>query len=228
MAYQERKRRLRQTFKPRQEWWSRVFASPLASGILLLIADWRVVTPNRLTLGSLATALFACFLIPGAGEANLLIAAAAIQVSYVLDCMDGQLARYRQISTPVGAFADKWSDYVKFPALLLALTIAAFQRDPSITPLVCGVVSVFMVGYVPYVKSLAASELGISPSKALSKPDFVTRNLRLFLFEEAQWYLIVSACLAFGSPLAALLIMATTQTAVALVETLRIVVSLRR
>jgi hypothetical protein len=85
-----------------------------------------------------------------------------------------------------------------------------------------------MVGYVPYVKSLAASELGISPSKALSKPDFVTRNLRLLLFEEAQWYLIVSACLAFGSPLAALLIMATTQTAVALVETLRIVVSLRR
>jgi len=227
MGFQERRRHLRETFKPREEWWSRVFATPMAYGILLIAADWRLITPNRLTLLSLVTALIACLLITMGGEAYLLGAAAVIQVSYILDCMDGQLARYRDTSSPFGAFADKWSDHVKFPLILLALTIDAFHADPSLTPVVLGFAAVFFVGYLPYLKSLASSELGIAPWRVLSRPGFVSRNLRFFLFEEAQWYLAVSICLAFRSPWAALLVIAMGQGAMALVQTVRVLVVLQ-
>ena len=227
MGYQERRRRLKETSKPREEWWSRVFATPVAYGILLVVADWRSITPNRLTLLSLATTLVACLLITTGGETSLLIAAAAIQVSYILDCMDGQLARYRDASSRFGAFADKWSDYVKFPAILLALTVDAFHRDPSLTPVIVGFAAVLLVGYLPYLKSLASSELGIAPWSGLSKPDFASRNLRFFLFEEAQWYLAVSVCLAFQSSFAAVLVIAVSQGAVAFAQTVRILVLLR-
>jgi len=200
----------------------------MAFGVLLLVADWRLISPNRLTLASLATALVACFLITMGEAANLITAAAAIQISYVLDCMDGQLARYRKVTSRFGAFADKWSDYVKFPAILLALTIDAFHRDPSLTSVVLGLSSVLLVGYLPYLKLLASSELRIGPWSVLSKPDFVSRNLRFFLFEEAQWYLAVSVCLAVQSSFAALLVIAISQTAVAIVQTVRILVVLRR
>ena len=228
MGYQERRQHLRETSKPREEWWSRVFATPVAHWILVVVADWRWITPNRLTLLSLAAALVACLLITTGAEVNLLIAAAAIQVSYVLDCMDGQLARYRHASSRFGAFADKWSDYVKFPAILLALTIDAFHRDPSLTPVILGFAAVLLVGYLPHLKSLASSELGIAPWSVLSKPDFASRNLRLFLFEEAQWYLAASVCLAFQSSFAALLVIAVSQGAVALAQTVRVLVVLRR
>ncbi len=228
MGHQERRRQLRETFQPREEWWSRVFATPVAYGILLVVADWRVITPNRLTLLSLATALFACILITTGEEVNFFIAAAVIQISYVLDCMDGQLSRYRDTSSIFGAFADKWSDFVKFPAILLALTIDAFHRDPSLAPLVLGFAAVFLVCYLPYLKSLAEAELGIAPWSVLSKPDFASRNLRFFLFEEAQWYLAVSVCLVLQSAFAALLIIALSQGAVAFAQTVRILVVLRR
>ena len=228
MGYQERKRRLKETFRPREEWWSRVFATPVAYRILMVVADWQWITPNRLTLLSLATALFACLLITTGAELNFLIAAAVIQISYILDCMDGQLSRYRNSSSRFGAFADKWSDFVKFPAILLALTVAAFHRDPSLAPVVLGIVAVFLVGYLPYLKSLASSELGIAPWSVLSGPDFASRNLRFFLFEEAQWYLAVSVCLALQSALAALLVIVVSQGCVAFAQTVRILVLLRR
>ena len=50
MRYVERKERLRITFQPREEWWSRVFATPIAQLILTVVADWRWITPNRLTI----------------------------------------------------------------------------------------------------------------------------------------------------------------------------------
>ena len=228
MGYQERRRHLRETFKPREEWWSRVFATPVACWILLVVADWRWITPNRLTLLSLATALVACLLITTGEKANFLIAAAVVQISYILDCMDGQLARYRNFSSRSGAFVDKWSDYVKFPAILLALTIDAFHREPSLTPVVLGLAAVFLVGYLPYFKSLASEELGIGPWSVFSKPGFASRNLRFFLFEEAQWYLAVSVCLALQSSWTALLVIAMSQGAVALVQTVRVLVVLRR
>lgn len=228
MGYQERRRHLRETSGPRKEWWSRVFATPVAYWILLVAADWRLITPNRLTLLSLATALLACLLITTGEKANFLIAAAVIQISYILDCMDGQLARYRNASSRFGAFADKWSDYVKFPAILLALTIDAFHRDPSLTPVVLGFAAVFLVGYLPYFKSLASAELGIAPWSVFSKPGFASRNLRFFLFEEAQWYLAVSVCLALRSSFAALLVIATSQGVVAFAQTVRILVVLQR
>ncbi len=228
MGYQERRRHLRETFKPREEWWSRVFATPVAYGILMVVADWRWITPNRLTLLSLATALLACLLITMGEPSKLLIAAGIVQICYILDCMDGQLARYRNASSRWGAFADKWSDYVKFPGLLLALTIDAFRHDPTLTPVVLGLASVFLVGYLPYIKSLASSELGIAPWSIFSKPGFVSRNLRFFLFEEAQWYLAVSVCLAFDSSRAALLVIAISQAAVACAQTVRVMVVLQR
>jgi len=227
MTFQQRHRRLRETFRPRKEWWSRVFATPMAYGVLLVVADWRLISPNRLTLTSFATALAACFLITMGGETDLFMAAAVIQVSYVLDCMDGQLARYRKSCSRFGAFADKWTDYVKFPAILLALTIDAFHRDPSLTPIVLGLSSVLLVCYLPYLKLLASSELGIGPWSVLSKPDFASRNLRFFLFEEAQWYLAVSVCLAFQSSFAALLVIVISQTAVAIAQTVRVLAVLR-
>jgi len=223
MRYVKREKQLKKTFKPRKEWWSRVFASPIANFILSGIADWPCITPNRLTLLSFIVTMLVAVLISLGVSKNLWVAGIILQLAYIIDCMDGQLARYCQTVSKIGSFLDKLSDYIKFPMVLLGLTINAhYHYESSTIPALLGLLSVFFIGYLSYLKSLSLKELSISPWHVLSGKGFLQRNLRFFLFEEAQWYLIVSVCLFLSSTITALIIMALTQGVLAVVETIRI------
>jgi len=223
MGYKERKIRLKKTFKPREEWWSRVFATPIANLVLSGIADWPFITPNRLTISSFILTILTVTLILSGSFENLFVAGIILQFAYIIDCMDGQLARYRQTVSRIGSFLDKLSDYIKFPIVLIALTIDAYRHYGSSTiPAILGTSAVFFIGYLSYLKSSSLKELSIPPWSVLSGKGFLQRNLRFFLFEEAQWYLIVSLCLFMFSTMAALIIIVLTQGILAVVQTIRI------
>jgi len=222
MKYRERVQRLTKTFQPRQEWWSRVFASPAAKLILARVADWPILTPNRLTVLSFILTIATSALILWGSSIGLIVAGVVLQVAYIVDCMDGQLARYRGVSSIQGSFYDKWGDLVKFPFVIFGLTLAAFHRSGSELPVVLGLVCVFLIGYLPYLKVFAEREFDIQLWNGLSSGSFLQRNLRFFLFEEAQWYLIVSACLFMDRPLLGLILMVATQGLVATARTWRI------
>lgn len=228
MSFTERRLRLKATFKQREEWWSRVFATPVAQLILLGIADWRFVTPNRLTILSFILALLSAALIVSGDTLMLVSAGIILQLSYIIDCMDGQLARYRNVASKVGSFLDKWSDFVKFPFIILALSLEAFSSNQTTTPLILGIASVFLIGYLPYLKMFTLNDFGIAPWNVLSGKSFVQRNLRFFLFEESQWYLIVSLGLFIHSSIGALVVLAITQGFIALAQTIRIFVLINR
>ena len=219
MSYGERKRRLKTTFQPREEWWSRVFATPIAQLILTVVADWRCISPNRLTILSFGLTLLSGVFILFDTTTDLVIAGTILQVAYIIDCMDGQLARYRGISSKLGSLLDKWSDFVKFPFVVVALSIQAFNHLPTITPIILGLTAIFLIGYQPYLKSIALKECSVKPWTILSGQDFLQRNLRFFLFEEAQWYLIVSACLFVDKAMVALVMLVVTQGIIALFQT---------
>ncbi|MBL4574780.1 MAG: CDP-alcohol phosphatidyltransferase family protein [Opitutaceae bacterium] len=222
MEYQQRAQRLAETFQPRQEWWSRVFASPVAKLILSVVADWPAITPNRLTVLSFILTLVASALIYWGNTIGLIMVGAVLQVAYIIDCMDGQLARYRGIACRKGSFYDKWADLVKFPFVIFALTLVSFHRSGSELPFILGLICIFLIGYLPYLKLFTEHEFGIQLWSGLSGGDFVQRNLRFFLFEEAQWYLIVSVCLFMDRPLLGLILIASTQCLVAIARTWRI------
>lgn len=222
MGYKERKIQLKKTFKPREEWWSRVFGTPIAHLVLLGVADWRFITPNRLTVLSFLLTLLTATLIISGSMKHLFVAGIILQLAYIIDCMDGQLARYRQTVSKMGSFFDKLSDYIKFPVLLLGLTLEAQNHyGLSMAPTILGLLSVFFIGYLSYLKNLSLKELSISPWRVLSGKGFLQRNLRFFLFEEAQWYLIVSVCLFLSSTMTALILIALTQGVLSVVQTLR-------
>ena len=83
------------------------------------------ITPNQVT--------FATLLVFAAGAARAGAAcragarwsagAAIIELSYVLDCADGQLARLKGTSSPVGAHLDFLMDELKAFALVAAIAV---------------------------------------------------------------------------------------------------------
>ena len=111
----------RRTKKPKDILWNRLVARPLAAVMLVPLAGSRV-TPNQVTFASLACFVASMALLVGLpGHAGLLIAVAVLELSYVLDCVDGQLARLRGTTSPVGAHLDFLMDELK-AFLLVAAT----------------------------------------------------------------------------------------------------------
>src|ERR1700690_616249 len=90
----------RRTRKPKDILWNRCVARPLAAVAIVPLARTSV-TPNQITLATLlvflAGAAVMAFL---PGRAALCTAAGIIEISYVLDCADGQLARLKGTSSP--------------------------------------------------------------------------------------------------------------------------------
>jgi hypothetical protein len=83
---------------------------------------WR---PNQITVVSLLIGLTAavCFALGGRGW--LLAGAILLQVSLVVDCVDGEVARFTRNFSPLGAWLDATSDRVKEYAAYAGLAVGA-------------------------------------------------------------------------------------------------------
>jgi phosphatidylglycerophosphate synthase len=110
----------RRTRKPKDILWNRFVARPLAAVLLVPLRATRI-TPNQVTLATLVVfAGGAVVMALAPGWRNLIIATAIIELSYVLDCVDGQLARLKGTSSPVGAHLDFLMDELKAFLLIAA------------------------------------------------------------------------------------------------------------
>ena len=150
----EKLQRLWATKNKNDEWWSSFVTSPLAIFANLFIVDLKWLTPNVITLFSFVVAIAAACLIVLGNQVNFYIAAALIHLSHILDCMDGQMARYRGVSSRSGSFFDKITDQAQVVLWFAAIGYAAYTQSDNILPVIlsfAGVSFYFLRGYVKYV-----------------------------------------------------------------------------
>ena len=119
----------RRTRKPKDLLWNRFVARPLAAVMLVPLEKTRI-TPNQVTLGTLVVFLASVLtiaLVPTWG--GLLVGVGVLEYAYVLDCVDGQLARLRGTSTPIGAHLDFLMDELKAFLLVAAVGVRLWRAD---------------------------------------------------------------------------------------------------
>ena len=119
----------RRSRKPHDLLWNRFVARPLAAVVVVPLERTRV-TPNQVTLATLfvfAGAMAILILVPG--WRALLAAVVVLELAYVLDCVDGQLARVRGSSSPVGAHLDFLMDELKAFLLVAAVGVRLWRAD---------------------------------------------------------------------------------------------------
>jgi phosphatidylglycerophosphate synthase len=117
----------RRTKKPRDILWNRFVARPLAAVMLVPLARTSI-TPNQVTFATLAVFLAGAAMMalcPARG--SLVWSAVILELSYVLDCVDGQLARWKGTSSPVGAHLDFLMDEIKAFVLVAAVAIRLWR-----------------------------------------------------------------------------------------------------
>ena len=136
------------------EWWSSFVTSPMAIAANYMIVDVKWLTPNLITLFSFLVAIIAGLFIIGGGVVNFFVAAVLIHLSHVLDCMDGQMARYRNTSSLSGGYYDRLTDQIQVLIWFGAVGYAAYAQSHDVLPVFLaftGITFYMLRGYSKYV-----------------------------------------------------------------------------
>jgi hypothetical protein len=110
--------------KARDGFFTTFFVSPY-SKYLARFAARRGWTPNAVTIASLAIGIAAAASFATGSRAGLIAGAILLQVSFSVDCVDGQLARYTRTFSKLGAWLDSVFDRTKEYVVYAGLAIGA-------------------------------------------------------------------------------------------------------
>ncbi|MGW2813368.1 DUF5941 domain-containing protein [Streptomyces sp. NPDC001415] len=129
--------RLRNAVKSRDGFFTTHFISPYSR----YVARWcarRGLTPNQVTTASLITALIAAGCAATGTRGGFVAAGVLLILSFVLDCTDGQLARYSLQYSTMGAWLDATFDRAKEYAYYAGLALGAARGGDDVWALALG------------------------------------------------------------------------------------------
>ncbi len=129
--------RLRSAVKSRDGFFTTFCVSPYSR----YLARWcarRGLTPNQVTTASLLTALVAAGCAATGTRGGFVAAGLLLLFSFVLDCTDGQLARYSLQYSTLGAWLDATFDRVKEYAYYAGLALGAARGGDDVWALALG------------------------------------------------------------------------------------------
>lgn len=109
-----------------EHWAGRLYMRHISLRVTRLLVNTRV-TPNSLTYMMIVVGVIgaATLLIPGI--AGALIAAVLIQLYLLLDCSDGEIARWRNQTSTTGVYLDRIGHYMVEAALFVGVGFRAGQ-----------------------------------------------------------------------------------------------------
>lgn len=131
--------------------WGDLWYPRAANALLVPASRIRHLTPNRVTLFSFCLYTTAAALVVVGGRWGI-VAAVIWPVSYVFDCLDGQLARFTGRMSAIGDYLDKTLDVLKIFVINGAMALAAYHQTGRGLYLVLGLVSCFAFLFRYYIK----------------------------------------------------------------------------
>jgi phosphatidylglycerophosphate synthase len=144
--------------------WNRFVCRPVGAVLVDAVKDTRV-TPNQITLASFAVGMLSALLLVALpGRLGLIAAVLVYQASYVLDCADGMLARWRGIASSAGHLLDFLMDELKAFAIVAAAAVRLHLEHPEQPFLLVG-----LGGLVALASGIALTSFQRHPAIILPK-----------------------------------------------------------
>lgn len=164
---------IRATYKARDSWWTVLLVDPIAGRLVRLAAPHRWLTPNLLTAVAFLLGLAAAgsFL---AGTAVWLAAGALFYYAgFVVDCMDGKIARLHGNGSVFGGWLDFFLDRVRVVVCVVALFAGAWRHtdDALFLFLATAVMFLALFGYVNGAETDRAYAKLAARGRAVPGPD---------------------------------------------------------
>ncbi|ASU85373.1 CDP-alcohol phosphatidyltransferase [Nocardiopsis gilva YIM 90087] len=132
------------TYKSRDAWWTVFLVDPLASRLVVWTANRTNITPNQITFGAGVLGLGSAVCFALADWPWLVLGALLFHLSFVLDCMDGKIARLKGNGSVFGAWVDFVFDRIRFFGCMLALLIGQWVATGEVAYLILAPVAIFL------------------------------------------------------------------------------------
>ncbi|MFI6147381.1 DUF5941 domain-containing protein [Streptomyces sp. NPDC051109] len=198
--------RLRTAVKSRDGFFTTFFISPYSR----YIARWcarRGLTPNQVTTASLLTALIAAGCAATGERWGYVAAGVLLLVSFVLDCTDGQLARYSLQYSTMGAWLDATFDRAKEYSFYAGLALGAAGNGDDVWALALGAMILMTCRHVvdfAFNEANHDATANTSPTAALSgKLDSVGWTVwvrRMIILPIGERWAMIAVLTAFTTP----------------------------
>jgi phosphatidylglycerophosphate synthase len=125
---------------------------PLANKIVPYAAKVSWLTPNIVSFSSFIMYVIASLLLFTDIPNHLLISLILFPLSYIADCMDGQLARTTKRFSPIGDYLDKTLDVLKIFIITASLSWAVYSQTLNVLYIYLGFAGCFFFCYRYYIK----------------------------------------------------------------------------
>jgi phosphatidylglycerophosphate synthase len=166
-------------------------------------------TPNAVTVVSLSVGVAAASSFAVGTRASLIAGAALLQLSFVLDCVDGQLARYTRTFSALGAWLDAVFDRMKEYLVYAGLAVGAARGfEDDVWLLAAAALTVQTVRHMAdfayvarseragFVRTAGAVRVGVPPEA----PSWLRRGNQLVRLPIGERLALISLTAAIASP----------------------------
>ncbi len=108
-----------------EHWAGRLYMRKISLRITRVLSTVTAITPNGLTYLMMLTGILAGAALVLPGIVGAVLGALLIQVYLLLDCVDGEVARWRRQTSLTGVYLDRVGHYMSEAALLTGLGLRA-------------------------------------------------------------------------------------------------------
>ena len=192
-----------------------VFVLRRFSKLLTNLAVKIKATPNQVTMISLAIGLYSAYLFAQGSPWSLFAGALLLQVSIVVDCVDGELARYTRQFSKLGGWLDAVTDRVKEYMVLLGLAYGSWQMKNDLWIVATVIMIIQTIRHLSdynfaQLQKIRSSETFKTPVDYTAKFDGIIRTVseprvgvrywfsKIIQFPIGERWLVISAASAIG------------------------------
>jgi phosphatidylglycerophosphate synthase len=147
--------------KKRDYWWTVLATDPVAVPLVGLLAKRRWLTPDQVTALALVSGLAVGVAFATGTRGGLVAGGVLFYVAFLLDCVDGKLARALGVTSPKGEALDHLADGGRRASASLGLALWAWRSDAAEATDVLWVVVYAVLAY--YFIEISGAEKGESP-----------------------------------------------------------------
>jgi len=144
---------------PLKSWWAIIAVLPVVRWLTLAVVNHTRITPNTITISSITLRIFAAGAFTCSDRLALMAGAVFFYCAYVLDCMDGAVARLRQQSSEFGRFLDHVGDLF---GGIICLAALGYRQGSLLSPVIAGILVCHLSEY--YISYLTSTIIQIRSS----------------------------------------------------------------
>ena len=150
------------------------------------------ITPIQVTIFHIFLGIISAFLFSIGLYTYTIIASALLIFVFILDCVDGEIARYKKNGSELGIWLDHVSDYIILFMIIASITLGTFKANSESITLSLGLISLMITAIIGVI-SISRMGEKVKKNKAVKLPFKFkfSKRLHLGVFTPAILFLTI-------------------------------------